>query len=78
MKQVDINYDHKTFNNTYPSYLKNYIKIDEHYKHNTRSSPCFTTVKSLLFMGVPIFVVFVGRLIHEVKNTTYNETCEAV
>jgi hypothetical protein len=28
--------------------------------------------------GVPIFVVFVGRLIHEIKNPTNNETCEAV
>jgi hypothetical protein len=26
---------------------------------------------------VPIFVVFVGRLIHEVKNPTNNETWEA-
>jgi hypothetical protein len=30
------------------------------------------TVKSLLF------VVFVGRLIHEIKNPTNNETWEAV
>ena len=28
--------------------------------------------------GVPIFVVFVGRLIHEIKNPTNNETWEAV
>jgi len=27
--------------------------------------------------GVPIFVVFVGRLIHEIKNPTNNETWEA-
>jgi hypothetical protein len=38
-----------------------------------------STVKSLLFVGVhvPIFVVFVGRLIHEIKNPTNNETWEA-
>jgi hypothetical protein len=28
--------------------------------------------------GIPIFVVFVGRLIHEIKNPTNNETWEAV
>jgi hypothetical protein len=28
--------------------------------------------------GVPIFVVFVGRLIHEIKKPTNNETWEAV
>jgi hypothetical protein len=28
--------------------------------------------------GVPIFVVFVGRLIHEIKNPTNNETWVAV
>jgi hypothetical protein len=28
--------------------------------------------------GVPIFVVLVGRLIHEIKNPTNNETWEAV
>ena len=28
--------------------------------------------------GVPIFVVFVGRLIHEIMNPTNNETWEAV
>jgi hypothetical protein len=28
--------------------------------------------------GVPIFVVFVGRLIHEIKNPMNNETWEAV
>ena len=38
----------------------------------------FYTVKSLLFMGYQFFVVFVGRLIHEIKNATNNETWEAV
>jgi hypothetical protein len=28
--------------------------------------------------GIHIFVVFVGRLIHEIKNPTNNETWEAV
>ena len=28
--------------------------------------------------GVPIFVIFVGRLIREIKNPTNSETCEAV
>jgi hypothetical protein len=28
--------------------------------------------------GVPIFMVFVGRLINEIKNPTDNETWEAV
>ena len=28
--------------------------------------------------GVPIFVVFVGRLIHEIKNPMNNETWQAV
>ena len=28
--------------------------------------------------GVPIFVVFLCRLIHEIKNTKNNETWEAV
>ena len=28
--------------------------------------------------GVPIFLVFVGRLIHEIKNPTNNETWKAV
>jgi hypothetical protein len=28
--------------------------------------------------GLPIFVVFVGRLIHEIKNPTNNDTWEAV
>jgi hypothetical protein len=34
-------------------------------------------VKSLI-RGVPNFVVFVGRLIHEIKNATNNQTYEAV
>jgi hypothetical protein len=28
--------------------------------------------------GVPIYLVFVGRLIHEIKNPTNNETWKAV
>jgi hypothetical protein len=28
--------------------------------------------------GVPIFMVFVGSLIHEIKNPTNNDTWEAV
>jgi hypothetical protein len=42
------------------------IKIIKYEKKNCN------TVKSLLFM------VFVGRLIHEIKNSTNNETWEAV
>jgi hypothetical protein len=32
----------------------------------------------LVIRGVTIFVVFVGKLIHEIKNPTNNETWEAV
>ena len=39
VKQVRLNHTHKIFNNTCPSYLKNnFIKINEHQKHNTRTS----------------------------------------
>ena len=37
IKKVRFNHDHKIFNNARPSYLKNnFIKINEHHKHNTR------------------------------------------
>jgi len=37
--QLPLNHDHKIFNNTCPSYLKNnLIKINEHHQYNTKSS----------------------------------------
>jgi hypothetical protein len=39
MKQLHLDHAHKIFNNANPSYLKNnFIKINEHHKHNTKST----------------------------------------
>jgi hypothetical protein len=38
----------------------------------------YTYCEITFIRGVPIFVVFVARLIHEIKNPTNNETGEAV
>jgi hypothetical protein len=50
----------------------------EQCKHRVGLVNFFTYYAITFIRGVPIFVVFVARLIHEIKNPMNNETWEAV
>jgi hypothetical protein len=56
-------------------FLESILAFDTKDSHNRQA---ITYCEITFIRGVPIFVVFVGRLIHEIKNPTNNESWEAV